>query len=313
MTQLLHPVEPFGEVNVYPQPGGSLKIVATVLMEPSIEGARCGIALDGSSSMKKMYGVNTAISPIFKTTGGTGNIVEPVARTMAAYLARFSSSAKVNLVYWACSPDGGGIEEIGEVDEQQAMALTVSGPRKLGWGRKTRLLPPVHHFVEGVFRNANWSICVFITDGIVEDMQEVKSFCTHHARQIAAGKRNSCKLVLIGVGEEVDEAQMTELDDMFEGSDLRDPRGAEIDLWDHKMAREMRHLAEVFAEVVSENTAVADHGRVRDSGGSLIVDYSDGVPARLKFTLPKGSTAFTLELPGHRIVQDLSPALAVAR
>src|SRR4051812_43076186 len=126
MTQLLHPVEPFAEVNVHPQPGGTLKIAASVLMEPSIEGARCGMALDGSSSMKKMYGVNAAISPIFKAAG-TGNVIEPVARTMAAYLAQFSSSATVNLTYWACGADGGGIEEIGEVNENQAMALTISG------------------------------------------------------------------------------------------------------------------------------------------------------------------------------------------
>src|SRR5262245_40971259 len=36
MAQLLHPVEPFGEVNVHPQRDGSLQIVATVLMEPDI-------------------------------------------------------------------------------------------------------------------------------------------------------------------------------------------------------------------------------------------------------------------------------------
>src|SRR5262245_49580210 len=114
MAQLAQPVDPFGEVNVYPQPNGSLNIVATVLMEPDIEGARCGLALDGSASMKKMYGANAPISPIFRAAAGTSNVVEPVARAMAAYLARFSSSASVNMIYWACSPDGSGIEEIGE-------------------------------------------------------------------------------------------------------------------------------------------------------------------------------------------------------
>jgi len=160
-----------------------------------------------------------------------------------------------------------------------------------------------------VFRSAPWAIAVFITDGIVEDMQEVKQFCFQYARQIASGQRKFCKLVLIGVGEEVDEAQMTELDDMFEGTGLKDPAGNDIYLWDHKLAREMRHLQEVFAEVVSENTIVADHGRILDSTGRVAADYSDGVPALLRFVLPRGSTSFTLELPGHRIVQDLSEAL----
>ena len=54
MTQLLRPVDPFGEVNVHPQRDGSLQVVATIPMEPDIEGAHCGLALDGSASMKKM-------------------------------------------------------------------------------------------------------------------------------------------------------------------------------------------------------------------------------------------------------------------
>lgn len=310
MTQLLQPVEPFGEVNVHRRPDGSAHVVATILMEPDIEGARCGLALDGSASMKKMYGANAPLSPLFRSAAGVGNVVEPVARAMAGYLARFSSTGTVNLIYWACTPDGGGIEEIGEVTERQAQSLAVPGPRRTPWGRKTKLLPPVRHFVDGVFRDASWAICVFITDGIIEDMQDVKHYCHQFARQIAAGRRAFCKLVLIGVGEEVDEAQMTELDDMFEGSGLKDPNGDAIDLWDHKLAREMRQLHEVFAEVVSENTVVAERGRILTQDGRVLADYADGVPALLRFTLPRGVRAFTLELPGHRVTQDVSEALA---
>jgi len=313
MTQLAQPVEPFGEVNIYPQNNGTIKVVATVLMEPDIEGARCGLAMDGSASMKKMYGANAPVSPLFRSAMGATNIVEPVTRVMASYLARFSSTGTVNLIYWACSPDGSGLEEIGEINEDQAKSLSIPGPSKLSWGRKTRLLPPVRYFVDGIFRSAPWAICVFITDGIIEDLEEVKQFCMQYARQIAAGQRNFCKLVLIGVGEEVDEQQMTELDDMFEGSGLRTPSGEDIDLWDHKLASEMRQLHEVFAEVVSEKIIIADQGRILDSTGRVVVGYSDGVPALLRFTLPRGSHSFTLELPGHRICQDLSEALVSAR
>jgi hypothetical protein len=264
--------------------------------------------------MQKMYGANRAISPIFaRAGGGSENVVEPVTRAMAAYLARFSSSATVNLVYWACSPDGGGIEEIGEVNEAQARSLAVPGPRKLSWGRKTKLLPPVRHFVDGAFRTSPWAICVFVTDGKIDDLEEVKQFCWQYARQIAAGKRPFCKLVLIGVGEEVDEKQMEELDDMFEGSGLKTPTGDDLDLWDHKLAREMRQLQEVFAEVVSEKIIVADRGRILDSSGKAVVDFSDGVPALLRFSLPRGSTSFTLELPGGRVTQDLGEALGATR
>jgi len=312
MTQLLHPAEPFGAVNVFREPGGALRVVATVLMEPDVEGARCGLALDGSSSMKKMFGLTAALSPIFRAAAGAVNVVEPVARAMAGYLARFSSSGTVNLVYWACNPDGGGLEEIGEVSESQARSLAVPGPRRSSWGRKTKLLPPVRHFLDGAFRSAPWSICVFVTDGKIDDLDEVKQFCWQHARQIAAGRRSYCKLVLIGIGEEVDEKQMEELDDMFQDSGLRTPAGDDVALWDHKLAREMRQLQEVFAEVVSEKIIVADRGRILDAVGRTVADYSDGVPALLRFCLPRGCcSSFTLELPGHRITQNLTDALAV--
>jgi len=305
VSQISRPIDPFGEVNVRPQPNGSVQVVATILMEPDVEGARCGLALDGSSSMQRLYGAGGAVSPILARSSASENVVEPVARAMSAYLARFSSSGTVNLVYWSCSPDGGGLEEIGEFSEPQARAVTVAGPRRLSWGRKTKLLPPVRHFLDGVFRLAPWSICVFVTDGRVDDLDEVKQFCWQHARQVAARRRPSCKLVLIGLGEEVDEAQMEELDDMFEGSGLRDHRGDPIALWDHKLAREMRHLQEVFAEVVSEKVIVAARGRILDPAGRIVADYSDGMPALLRFSLPRGCSSFTLEVAGHRITQPL--------
>src|SRR6516165_3343886 len=56
MAQLKKVVEPFGEVNVYPAAGGKVRVVATILMEPSREGTQTGIALDGSGSMQNLYG-----------------------------------------------------------------------------------------------------------------------------------------------------------------------------------------------------------------------------------------------------------------
>ena len=56
MAQLKKVAEPFGEVNVYPGTGGKVRVVATILMEPRREGAQTGIAIDGSGSMRKLYG-----------------------------------------------------------------------------------------------------------------------------------------------------------------------------------------------------------------------------------------------------------------
>ncbi len=173
--QLTNVVDPFGEVNVYKQSNGTLNIVATILTVPDIEGARMGLALDGSASMKKMYGVSGIVGSAFAMAASTPNVVEPVARTMVSYLANFSANGKVDLIYWACSPDGSQVEELGEFDELEIKNKAITGPKKFPWGRGTKLLPPLKYFVDkfksapalGVKQPA--AICVFITDGIIED------------------------------------------------------------------------------------------------------------------------------------------------
>ena len=74
---------------------------------------------------------------------------------------------------------------------------------------------------------------------------------------------------------------MTELDDLDAGVD--------VDLWDHKLAAEMRVLQEIFAEVVDKNARVSDNGRILDPNGRVVKDYSDaGLPAYLEFEMPAG-------------------------
>lgn len=310
MAQLLQPIDEFGEVNVHRLADGSIQVIATILREPDIEGARAGLALDASASMKKAYGANVGLSPIFAKSAGVTNEVEPVARTMAQYLARFSCDNQAHLLYWACGADGSQIEPIGAVSSEDALKLRINGPKKQPWGRGTKLLPPLRYFVD-IFRDAPWAICVFVTDGIIEDLAEVKEFSWQFAQQIAAGKRKFIKMVLLGVGEEVDEGQMEELDDMFNDADLTDPKGQPIDIWDHKLSSEMRSLTQIFAEVVSEKMIVARQGRILDSRGRTVKHYTDGVPAILKFTLPADSTSFSLVLPGNEMLtQDISEGLA---
>lgn len=316
--QLTNVVEPFGEVNVYKQKNGELNIVATILTVPDIEGARMGVALDGSASMKKMYGVSGIVGGAFAmaASASTPNVVEPVARTMVNFLANFSSNGKVNLIYWACSADGSKVEELGEFDEQDIQNVAITGPKKLPWGRGTKLLPPLKHFVDkfkdapalGVKQPA--AICVFVTDGILEDLADVKQYCFQYAQEISNGQKPFMKLFLIGVGEEVDEGQMDELDDMFEGSGIKDSSGQDIDLWDHQLASDMKKLEQVFKELVSEEMIVIGSGRILNQAGKNCYEYADGVPALLKFTLPAGSNSFILEFPGGSVTQDISEALS---
>src|SRR5262249_38206674 len=98
---------------------------------------------------------------------------------------------------------------------------------------------------------------------------------------------------------------MEELDDL--------DTGTSVDLWDHKLAAEMRVLEEIFAEVVDKNARVADNGRILDPQGRVVRDYSGvGLPAYLEFTMPAGATYFTLEVNGQRVKQPLSDAAATA-
>jgi hypothetical protein len=297
MTQLKRVVDPFGEVNVYPAPGGKVRVVATILMEPNKEGAQTGIALDGSGSMAKLYGLNSGgvVSPLFARKTAT-NEITPIAQKLCAYLARkIDADGGTTVIYWATGENGGQIEVVGDLRAEEAESHIFGPPRDFGTG--TLLLPAVRYFVER-FKDAPWGIYIFITDGELHDLNSVKQYSTWLAREITAGRRKPLKFVLIGVGPDISEKQMEELDDL--------DTGTPVDLWDHKLAKEMRVLQEIFAEVVSQNARVADHGRILDAAGRVVKDYSDtGLPARLEFEVATGQPYFTLEVLGNRIHQGL--------
>jgi hypothetical protein len=300
VSQLKTVVEPFGEVNVYSTNKGTTRVVATILMEPHKEGAQTGIALDGSGSMHKLYGVDDGgggiLSSIFGSPKPAVNEVTPVAQKICAYLARrIDADGGTTCIYWAVGPGGSEIQEVGDFRADEAERHVFGPPNDFGTG--TQLLPAVRHFVER-FRDAPWGFYVFITDGELHDLDAVKQYSTRLARDIAARRRKPLKFVLIGIGPNVNERQMEELDDL--------DTGTEIDLWDHKIAAEMRVLQEIFAEVVDKNARVCDNGRILDPKGRIVKDYSDtGLPARLEFEIPLDADYFTLEVNGNRIHQAL--------
>jgi hypothetical protein len=300
MTQLKHVVDPFGEVNVFRQPNGNLRVVATILMEPRREGTQTGIALDGSGSMAGLYGIEEQkgfFASLFAAKKHAMNEVTPVAQKLCSYLARkLDADGGTTCVYWATGPGGSEIEEVGDLTADQAEQHIFGPPQKFGTG--TRLLPAVRYFVDR-FEDAAWGFYVFVTDGELHDLDEVKEYSRRLAIDIAAGRRKPLKFVLIGVGANVNERQMEELDDL--------QTGTPIDLWDHKIAAQMRVLQEIFAEVVDKNARVADGGKVLDPQGRVVKNYSDtGLPALLEFELPAGSGHFTLDVEGKQIRQDVT-------
>ncbi|MEI7688022.1 MAG: vWA domain-containing protein, partial [Planctomycetota bacterium] len=224
------------------------------------------------------------------------NIVEPLAREFIAYLAgNLDADGGTTVIYWA-GADGSATEVVGDFTTEECRTLVISGPQKISFGAGTKLEPAVRYFVDR-FHDAKRGMYVFLTDGQLDDLEAVKRYTKALAVEIEGGRRNSVKCVLIGVGDNIDEGQMEELDDL--------DTGTEVDIWDHKIAKDMRALIEIFAEVVDENTLVAPSGTLYDSAGKVAKKFTDGVPAKIRVMLPAGSPWFELEVAGQRIRQQL--------
>jgi len=323
----------FGKVKIH-RIGKSLDVEFTILMEPEGsggEGWQTGVAIDGSASMRNPFGkeLSGKIPPdvmsdyeakkwvtygiqdgrkyrffqpeAYEAAVKAGymkfseNIIEPLARDFVGYLAgNLDADGGTTLIYWACG-DGSVIEEVGDFTEAQCKSLCLEGPKK-SFGIKTNLVPAIKYFVNR-FADAKNGMYIFITDGKLDDLPEVKNLTTQIAHEISQGKRNPVKFVLIGVGDSVDEKQMEELDNLDTGTDM--------DLWDHKIAKEMRALVEIFSEVVEENQIIAPTGIIVDSSGKKVKVFSDGLPAKINVSMDASSEWFELEVAGRRIRQTL--------
>lgn len=79
-------VPPFGEVNVFHE-DGRIRVFATISMKPSPENAQTGLAIDGSNSMKPLFGTNVPV--LFRDPNA--NVVQKIGRQMGKYLAEFDS------------------------------------------------------------------------------------------------------------------------------------------------------------------------------------------------------------------------------
>lgn len=324
-----------GKVRVRRCPG-RVRVWLSVLAEPrgaEAERWQTGVALDASGSMREGYGrVYLGRVPDEARRGyaakgwvecreqdGRGywfyhraaledavargfvrfspNRVEPVARRFIHYLAReLDSRGGTSVIYWG-GGGGDGVEPLGDVTAGQALTLSVGGPRG-DFGDRTRLAPALRYFTSRS-EAAPRSMFVFLTDGRIDDLGEVKAETVALARRIAEGRRNLVKCVLIGVGPGIDEAQLCELDDLDTGTD--------VDVWDHKVADEMRFVVEIFAELAGTDRPVAPSGAVYDGRGVCVWRTTDGVPARLAFDLPADADAFELQIHGRRIRQSVLP------
>lgn len=331
-SDLVNPA--FGEINVR-RVEGKWEVEFTILMEPQDEGWQTGVALDASSSMKQWYGQlidpnslsSEALEELRKaghlesmvTDGArvtrlrkgamefikqrgiplkkTKNVVEPIAQEFISYLAgKLDEDGGTTVVYWACGPDGSKYEVVGDFTAEQCRTLKLAGPSKVPFGNGTRLTPVARYFVDR-FADARNGMYVFVTDGRLDDMNDLINYTTTLAREIEAKRRHPVKFVLIGVGDRIDVNQMQQLDDL--------DTGTPIDIWDHKIAREMRSILDIFAELVDENQIVAQHATIYDDRGNVVREFNDGMPAKVKFRMPATSRCFELDVGGERIRQSV--------
>jgi len=304
MPKISRPNRPLADVNVLPQTDGSHEIVVCFMPDPEMifgEGeTRAFLALDASGSMIPTYGFGGPF-------GGDQNYVEPVARKLGSILTTVALSGKVSAVYWAVGPDGGKMEAIGEFDEMAWENASIAGPKKERWGKGTKLLPVIKYGFEQVFQGSVGTLGVILTDGIIEDEQDCLNYCLQIGKQMDGTKPEPFKLVLIGVGNKVDEEQLERFDDMFEGT------GIDYDLWSSGIAASMEDeediLGVLFGELMDENAIITSRGSVEDTSGRQIAEWTDGMPGKFRFVLPKGETEFVIKASGQELRQDVSEVI----
>ncbi len=284
------------------------KIVVCFMPDPDSlvrEGdSRAVLALDASKSMREMFGGQS----VFDTKP---NYVQMIARKLGDILCGITKSGKVNMFYWALNPGGTDTEDIGEFDVAQCASASISGPKQHRMGTGTRMLPAIKHIVEDVFEKSEWTMGVIVTDGIIEDEEACTKYCMALGKKLVAeNKTDKLKLVLIGVGQEVDHGQLERFDDMFEGSDLED----DVDIWSSGMAASMKDESDIvgvlFGELMSEDIEVAPSGSVLDSNGNEIKSFPDGLPGKFSFVLPAGNTSFMVHTPRGEVTQSISAVLS---
>lgn len=304
MSEHERPVEPFSDLHVESQ-----LVRATLLHDPTVEHLDVALYLDGSGSMRDEYQnqVERKGGGIFFDLFGWGepptsvvqdNEVEPQARWILEYLASKDRNGELRVAYWACGT-GNQVEQIGTLSAKDAKGLKLSGPKKPG--NYTYLLPALLDFetymASCVRSGAKQGCAVIITDGEIHDAPKVMEWTAKIAAAIVAGRFPRINLVLVGVGDGINEEQLEEI--------CHEEYPEVGHLWCHRVAAEIKQVAELVAVLVDETMTVAAGGLIYDDKGNVIKKYEGRLPAVLEFEVPEGCTSFTLEVGGKKYTQPL--------
>lgn len=289
-------VNPLGKVVVEYMPDKTKKIKAYLLAEHIRKGVQTGIAFEASKWIKEAYGYRSGFGGLM-TRQDNPNLLSMVAQKTGSYLARkVDDDGHTTLVYWAIGRMGDEVEIIGDLSAYEIEQFDFTGPKT--FGESVNLMPAIRYFVDR-FASADWGMYVFFTQGRIDDLEEVKKYSTELAKKIAGGRKNPVKFILMGIGQKINSENLKMLDDLDTGTD--------VDLWDYRIAEEMKDVLEIFAELGDTHTIVAPKGKVLGANGHIIADYGDsGVPSLMMFSLPSDAKSFELELGDTKIVQPIS-------
>ncbi len=297
------PVEPFSDLHV--EEG---HVRATLLHDPTVEGLDVGLYLDGSASMGDEYKYTSTQKrrSFWQWLRGEPkpppspptNLVEPQARWMLQYLASKDRNGILRVAYWACGDSGTSIEVVGDLDGTQVDQYVFPGPQNQGNG--THLAPAIRDYaayLQGEVKNgARRGLAVFITDGQLHDVPAIERMSEQIAQQIARGQLPRVNFVLVGVGGDVDEAQLEK---------IAHTEYSRQHLWCHRVAAEITNVAELVAALVDETMTVAAGGTIYDDQGKVVKAYEGRLPAVLEFEVREGCKSFTLEVAGQRYTQPM--------
>jgi hypothetical protein len=281
---------------------------ATLLHDPTVEGLDMAIYMDGSGSMQDEYAYKRNVNGggflgwLFgkpRTVEVLPNEVEPQVQWMLEYLASKDRNGLLRVAYWACGLTGRDVEVIGELKGVDVKQHKFPGPKHMG--NRTMLAPAMKDYVlylqEQVKQGARCGCAVFVTDGQLHDADEVTRFSRKVAQEVARGHLPRINFILVGVGDAVDEKQMEDI--------CHEEYPGVGHLWCHRIAAEIKQVAELVAVLVDETMTVAAGGTVYDDKGRVLKIYEARLPAVLEFEIPDGCKSFTLEVNGQRYTQPL--------
>lgn len=293
----------FGELHAEKRTD-TLGIELTFAIDPTIEKLAAAFYMDGSDSMRQAGNYGRGGSFFGFTLGKQRNPVQEAMQIMVPYMAQKDADGVCRAAYWASGQKGQDIEVIGELNAEQAMQQEFRGPSQFGGG--TYLLPAVRDFVAYIqdqrkTKDIKAAIAAIVTDGQLHDFDDLIAYTQELARAIMGGKFPPTNLVLVGVGTEIDEEQLEQL----EAATPEEYTGR--DIWCHAEAESVDDLPELVAHLLDANIPAFWGGAIlKDQNGRTIQAWEDMVPALIEFELPANATSFTLQVGKEHYTQSLA-------